>query len=310
MSGPTDHGRRREAGVAGQVLESVYQHRLLSSTQVHALHMPDSSLRSTQRVLAALRREKVIATLRPPAGPLLCYLTERGATAVETVSTRAEARRKLLRPEQANGPLQQHTLAVNDAGIAFVQAARRRGHECGPHSWRHEIAHSIGPPPGRRRPEHVIADALLTYQLTEPDRPTSIYYRFLELDRATIAVETLAAKLARYTRLYHHATTTDSPATERAPDWTHYYPVFPTVLVALAHQPRSRLERRRQTVLALCHDDPDLKRSPEVEVSICLLADLTEHGPFAPIFLAADDPQTPVDWLGQSSQCVDGRRRP
>lgn len=47
-----------------------------------------------------------------------------------------EAPPKLLGPREAAGPLRAHTLAVNEVGIAFLRAARERGEECGPHSWR------------------------------------------------------------------------------------------------------------------------------------------------------------------------------
>jgi hypothetical protein len=52
-------------------------------------------------------------------------------------------------------------------------------------------------------------------------------------------------------------------------------------------------------VLALLPQDPDLAETPEVEVSVCLLEDLAERGPFAPIFRTLADPGRPVDWLGE-----------
>jgi hypothetical protein len=73
------------------------------------------------------------------------------------------------------------------------------------------------------------------------------------------------------------------------------------VLVVLAGRRRDRLEDRRRTVLALCGQDPDLAETPEVEVSICLLDELTERGPFASICRTAADPGRPVDWLGEGS---------
>jgi hypothetical protein len=45
--------------------------------------------------------------------------------------------------------------------------------------------------------------------------------------------------------------------------------------------------------------DPDLAETPEVEVSVCLLEDLAERGPFAPIFRTLADPGRLVDWLGE-----------
>ncbi len=52
-------------------------------------------------------------------------------------------------------------------------------------------------------------------------------------------------------------------------------------------------------MLALCGQDPDLGESPEVEVSICLLGDLADRGPFAPICRTFADPGKAVDWLGE-----------
>jgi hypothetical protein len=43
----------------------------------------------------------------------------------------------------------------------------------------------------------LIADAVLTYQHTDSDGPTSFHYRFVELDRSNRAADDLAARLAR-----------------------------------------------------------------------------------------------------------------
>ncbi len=201
--------------------------------------------------------------------------------------------------ELGAGPLQAHTIAVNDTGLAFVRAARERGDECGPFDWLHEVAHSLGPPPGRRTPEQLIADAVLTYQLAEGDGSTSIVYRFIELDRATRSAVNLAHRLGRYARLYRRTVPGEGAAGESVALWSRLYPVFPTVLVVLAGRSRDRLEDRRRTVLALCRQDPDLAETPEVEVSVCLLDDLAERGPFAPICRTLAAPGKPVNWLGE-----------
>lgn len=290
----------RLAGVTVEILESIYQHRLLSTRQIHALHTPETTRRWTQRPLARLQQTGLVASTFLPGRLILWYVTEHGAEAVETIPNRTETRRKLIRPEQAAGPLQQHTLAVNHVGIAFVRAARERGDVCGPFSWRHEIAHPLGPPPGRRTPEQLIADALLTYQRNEPDGRVSFHYRFIELDRATMPVDDLATKLARYARLYHHTLPPTDPLDDLEPLWTRTYPVFPGVLLVLAGGSAPQLQRRRDTVLALCKHDPDLADAPEVEIACCLLDDLTEQGPFAAIFRGPASPRTGTDWLGQS----------
>jgi len=289
----------RVGPTAVAILESLGQHRLLLSRQVHALHTPGTSRRWTQYQLAHLRGAGLASGTRLSDRQLLWHLTERGAEALEAIPSRAEARCKVIAPEQAAGALHEHTIAVNDVGIAFVSAARERREECGPFNWFHEIAHPIGPPPGRRAPEQLIADAVLTYELAEPDGSTAIAYRFIELDRATRSAADLAHRLARYVRLYRHAVPAAGSGGESAALWSRRYPIFPPVLLVLAGRPRDRLEERRRIVLALCRQDPDLAETPEVEVSICLLDDLAERGPFAPICRTLAEPGEAVDWLGE-----------
>jgi hypothetical protein len=291
---PAEPGR-----IAAAILESLGQHRLLLTRQVRELHAPDASRQWVHRKLARLRAAGLAVGTTAPGGRLLWHLTERGADALDAVPSRAETRRKVIAPEQAAGPLQEHTIAVNDVGVAFVQAARERGEECGAFDWFHEVAHSLGPPPGRRMPEQLISDAILTYQLAEPDGSTSIAYRFVELDRANRSAADLARRLGRYARLYRRRVPAEGSAGGSVALWSRLYPVFPTVLVVLAGRAHDRLEDRRRTVLALCRQDPDLSETPEVEVSICLLDDLAERGPFAPICRTLADPGKPVDWLGE-----------
>jgi hypothetical protein len=281
------------------ILESVNQHRLLLTRQVHVLHSPTSSRRWTQRQLGNLRDAGLVAGTRLSGRRLLWHLTEQGAEALEAIPSRAEGRCKVIAPEKAAGALQEHTIAVNDVGIAFVAGARQRGDECGPYNWFHEIAHPLGPPPGRRTPEQLIADAVLTYQLAESDGQISIAYRFIELDRATRSAADLARRLGRYARLYRRTVPAEGSTAGSVALWSRLYPVFPTVLVVLAGRPKDRLEDRRRTVLALCGQDPDLVETPEVEISMCLLDDLAECGPFASICRTLADPGRAVDWLGE-----------
>lgn len=285
---------------AAAILESLGQHRLLLTRQVGELHLPGASRQWANSRLARLRVAGLAAGTRGPGGRLLWHLTERGADALDAIPSRAETRRKVIAPEQAVGPLLEHTVAVNDVGIAFVRAARGRGDECGPFDWRHEIAHSLGPPPGRRTPEQLITDAILSYQLAEGDGQTSIVYRFIELDRATRSAFDLAQRIGRYARLYRRTVPAEGPGVGPVALWAQLYPVFPTVLLVFAGRPRDRLEERRRTVLALCRQDPDLAETPEVEVSVCLLEDLVERGPFGPVCRTLADPERPVDWLGEA----------
>ena len=282
---------------AAEILQGIHQHRLLSTSQVHALHAPHAPISWSQGLLGQLPDLGLVHMTRLPRRPALWHLTDPGADAVETIGDRIETRRKVLAPDAAVGALQRHTLAVNDVGIAFVQAARERGDECGPFAWRHEIAHPLGPPPGRRRPEQLISDAVLRYQQHRDGQPR-FHYRFVELDRATRATDDLAERLARYGRL--HRRTIPGPGGRQVRLWPKLYPTFPAVLLVLAGRRRGLLEQRRDTVLRLCAHHPDLAQSPEVEIHSCLLDDLTDRGPFAPIFHTATDPGRPADWLGKT----------
>jgi hypothetical protein len=132
----------------------------------------------------------------------------------------------------------------------------------------------------------------------------SLEYRFLELDRATLPLDRLAAKLARYARLERHV-----PKGAREPGWRGHYPTFPGLLVVLADRPRRLLERRRDAAIALCQTDPEFRRSAELSVSICLLDDLKQRGPFAPIFDPATDPRRAVNWLGEPDEATSSHDR-
>ena len=301
MSGET-HLRVLPA-VGVQVLESLYQHRLLTARQVHALHTPTNTLRWTRHILTQLREHELAERAIGPHGTAGWFLTSHGAEAICAAGTLAEPRLRLTTPDQAAGPLRRHTFAVNDTGIAFVAAARQRdGDDCGPLSWRHEIAHPIAPRRGRHLSHLVIADALLAYLQTTPDQSLTVHQRFIELDRGTIPPPQLAGKLARYAQLHHY---TPKPAANGAPDgplWRAYYRTFPPVLVVLADQTPAQARRRIQRVIALHHTDPNKTRYGTVPISFVTLTDLAARGPFAPIFIPAEQPDHYEDWLGNTPQ--------
>jgi predicted HD phosphohydrolase len=104
----------------------------------------------------------------------------------------------VLKPEQAGGPLQAHTLAINEVGLAFTRAARRHDHEFDSRSWRHEIVHDYRVGKHRRR---VITDAVLIYSSWPEGEAPYRRYWFLELDRGNSLAHTLADRLSRYTEL-------------------------------------------------------------------------------------------------------------
>jgi hypothetical protein len=295
MTGTAHPELRALPAVAVEVLESLHQHRVLTARQIHALHTPSSTVRWTRLVLAQLTGRGLAERVNGPRGSGLWFLTRQGVDTIHAAGTLAEPRRRVTTPAQAAGPLRAHTLAVNDTGIAFVEAARERaGDDCGPLSWRHEIAHPYIAGRGRNGTHLLIADALLSYLQATPDESLILHQRFIELDRGTIPHEQLATKLARYAQLNHYSIAKDTP---EGPLWRAYYRTFPTVLVVLADQTPAAARRRVQKTIALYRSDPSQARYGTVPIAFTSLPELTTRGPFAPIFIPAEQPDHFTDWL-------------
>jgi len=296
MSDTTETVGRLLPAIAPSVLAGLYQHRLLTTRQIHALFTPTAGQRWTRKVLAALAQRGLVDRVRGP-GTLSCwYLTDAGADTVEDTGPRGEQRRRVPTRAQAEGLLKRHTLAVNNVGIAFVRAARQRGDEYGSDSWRHEIAHPISQGSVRRPTQLVVADALLTYLQTGESGALVMHQRFVEVDRGTERpADQLAGKLARYTRLRTYTPPGDHNA---EPLWRNYYRAWPHVLIVLADQSPARVTQRIARVLALYQSDPTKGNRREIPFSFVTLSDLVAHGPFAPIFTSPTHAK-PVDWLGQ-----------
>lgn len=284
-----------------EIIASVGEHRVLSTAQVRAIHYPDRSLRRTQQALAYLERAGLVAYVERRRSPRrLWFLTDAGADAVVAAGEIKE-RPKVLDPKQAAGPLTAHTLGVNEVGVSFLRAARERGDDFAPLSWRHEVAHPLNRGRGRAR-RTLIADAVFTYVRPE-DRQIVVYQRFVEVDRATLSVERLVSELARYGQLYR--------AREKqggAPLWSYYYRSFPPVICALAGASRKALGRRLGVARGLLANHPALDRAYDLSVYFCLLEDLKDRGPFSPIFHAVGgEPDRAVNWIGEGRELEDSR---
>jgi len=273
-----------------ELLASLAQHRILSTPQVGTIHLPGRSRRWVRMVMARLADAGHAAFVpnRGPAGAprRLWYATERGARAAYEAGV-LEKMPSVLNAEAAAGPLQAHTLAVNEAGISFLRSARERGDDFGPLAWRHEVPHRLG---ASRRAGTLFADAVLTY-LRLTDAEVVIEQRFLELDRATLSVDRLAAELGRYGRFLR------AEARRGEALWRSQYAAFPPVICVLTGNSRAALRRRLDATVAILRAAPDFAGSPNLSIRICLADDLAEQGPFAPIFTDAREPDEPVDWL-------------
>jgi hypothetical protein len=281
---------RATAGAAWvEVLASLAQHRTLTAAQVRSMHLPGTKVRQAQRLLADLGHEGLADHATGLRAQRLWFATGRGVEVVRSAGA-LEGEPPVLDRRSAAGRLSAHTLAVNDVGVAFIEAARERGEEFGPLSWRHEVGHPLSIGRGRRR-SFKIADAVLTY-LRSDGGETVVEQRFLELDRATRPAGGLAHELAAYVRLRRAVDASGEPL------WRGAYPAFPDVLCVLAGVRPDLLRRRREAVLAFLGADPVMGSSPRPAIRLCLLEELCEEGPFAPVFLDAHEPARPVDWLG------------
>ncbi len=81
---------------AAEILQGIHQHRLLSTSQIHALHAPHAHISWPQRLLAQLRDLGLVHMTRLPRRPALWHITDPGADA--TSSSNA------ARPSYASAP--------------------------------------------------------------------------------------------------------------------------------------------------------------------------------------------------------------
>jgi hypothetical protein len=278
---------------------SCYQHRLLTTSQVHMLHFADCERRQALKVLHNLALAGNVAlSRRRMADEAVWYATEKGAELAEMGD--GDVRKYRVTAESAAGPLRQHTLEVNDVGVAFVAAARGRGDECNPGYWRHEQAFRVSDRPGSPM---LMVDSVLHYTVNHPTHEELIV-RFVELDRNTMSHQDVVDELKVYGQLYAYHPKAKRVAgqnpTRAGKGWRDRFAEFPKVLLVLSGADQPTLFRRRDTLLYLCAKDKTLDRGG-VTITITTLAELVDEGPFERIFwsphLAA-----PVDLVGDGPQ--------
>ncbi|MEV7840941.1 replication-relaxation family protein [Streptomyces albidoflavus] len=296
--------------LGSEALGLLYQHRVLSTQQLHVLlTLPEKRparpvyLRSQ---LGELHQAGLVGRIRAqgPGGrgrvrsqPFLWFLTDAGAASVEEAGE-LPSRPYRVSPESVAGARQAHTLGVNEVGVAFVEWARRLGHECGPLDWTPEVANRIRDGQRRFEDDHVISDAVLNYVHMERGGRRTMLSFFIEFDRATMTSARLAEKLQAYGRLYEYvpqsADRRRRTVNATRPAWMYIYPVFPRVLVILdAAPPKAGEPDRRPQRLAARTEDLYTRASADVRlgrlkgdisIGVTTLQQLQEHGPFAPIF--------------------------
>jgi hypothetical protein len=131
-----------------------------------------------------------------------------------------------------------------------------------------------------------------------------LHQRFVELDRGTERpAEQLASKITRYTRLrYYTPTSASAPDAPAEPLWRRYYRSWPHLLIVLADQSERRMRQRIQRTLALYESDPGKDHRFAIPVSFVGLDALLDGGPFSRAFVTADNPDQPVNWLGEQAE--------
>ncbi|OIV37005.1 hypothetical protein BIV57_13535 [Mangrovactinospora gilvigrisea] len=279
---------------ASGTLQLLYQHRMMTTRQLSTLLFPHRGKGSyVPRILAELRDAGLIDAVRAHgSGPLksrpyVWFLTESGA---ELGCGPEQAQRAhQVTVESASGPRQQHTLAVNDTGVAFATHARRLGHECGSLDWVPEVAHRLRDGRARFASDHVISDAVLRCTHIAPSGRRSLLTVCLELDRATMATHRLAEKLDAYGRYFEYVPSYgDRPrrsAASTRPAWRYRYPAFPRLVVVFTGAAEPVLERRIRDLAALAAAQPRLARlAPNLLIGATTLTRLQDAGPWAPIF--------------------------
>lgn len=264
-----------------QLLTSIYQHRLLTTGQLCALHAPDWTPQSIQRAAVRLQDAGYLARTRslPPGGrESRWFHTDLGAT-VTAESTRLAERTHRMDTHRARAA--RHLVAVNDVGVALAVAARAAGDDFTWRSWHHEVAHSTGP----ATRDVVIADAVLTYDIVTPSGIQS-RWRFLELDRGTEAVHALVTKIRDYTALATYkpakrADTSHLPALA----WRRHYPTLPGLLFVFADLTPQQADRRIDALAGFVAADRTLATATSpLDVTATTIDRLTHPGPAAPIF--------------------------
>jgi hypothetical protein len=232
------------------VLLCLYQHRLMSTGQLQRLLCPSATGSSyIRRELAGLHADGLVdAVACGSAGEGLWFTTDGGPMLAEQ-SRQVVARPYRVDAGRARGPLKDHMLAVNEAGLAFAAAARARGDTCGPLDWVPEVAHPLD---GQGRGRQLICDALLSYVAEDQDGGTRTQLQwFIELDRATMPVARLAAKLDEYAR-YRDMRAGGNRAGARGgePAWRRRYRRFPRLMIILDGAGAGAPERRMYDLAA------------------------------------------------------------
>ncbi|MGY6026872.1 replication-relaxation family protein [Streptomyces spinosirectus] len=277
------------------------QYRMATAEQMHLIIAPGVRIEQTRRRLAKLRGEGLVdrVTLPRAGRTRVWFATQYGVdVASEWPELRDWQPPRLVSDRTAARLRVGHTLTVTETALAFLQDARRRGDLCEPLDWIAEVYHPLG------NGEAVIPDALLYYRRGGEDG--AMMRAFVEVDRATMGPERLAAKLTAYARLHDYVPIPFGRSQRRAAGqslpqetWRRRYARFPRLLFVLDGTGPAGIETRINALHASTTEVTGLhgllRAAP---VLAAPLADILRDGPSAPVWRPVQDPGQRVSWMG------------
>ncbi|AZQ39970.1 hypothetical protein EJ357_46650 [Streptomyces cyaneochromogenes] len=267
---------------------------MATTGQLHTLLRPHATRQAISQPLNKLRRQGLVASTVLPRSnrSRAWYLTPDGARLARDFP---ELRGRPPRPISSNAAAAlktPHTLTVVRTHLAFVTDARHHGDEHGHLDWTPEVSHTLGDGTA------LIADAVMHYTRNHGEHRTKLR-AFIEVDRATMAGERLAAKLIDYARLftYHpHPAVRPRQPPSAGPGWLRWYPLFPRVLFVLTAAPRTTLDHRISDLTAMAAQHPlAAALAAQVPLGAAVLEDLESHGPTGDVWIPLTG-GTPRPW--------------
>ncbi|MEU1275613.1 replication-relaxation family protein [Streptomyces sp. NPDC005799] len=277
-------------------LAVLVQYRMATTEQMHRVIAPGVRIEQSRRRLAKLRNEGLVERITlPQAGRLRAWLPTSYGVRSEWPEFRGRRPPKAIADPTAGRLRVGHTLTVTETALVFLDDARRRGELCRPLDWIPEVYHSLG------GGEAVIPDALMYYRSGREGPEGSMMRAFVEVDRATMGPERLAAKLTAYARLHAYVPVPvgrrRQPSIGQQPvqeEWRQGYPLFPRLLFVLDGTGPVGVATRI-SALNLAARTPTLAHFlREVPVLTAALTDLRSKGPAEPVWHPVQDPDRMV----------------
>jgi DNA-binding PadR family transcriptional regulator len=277
-----------------ELLEVIGWHRYLTRRQCWKYERPqDANSRPTYALLGRLVKRGLVGSGQVDGrGVAVYFLTPAGIKALPP-----PLRRDYQPTAEQAGFRYRHTWQVNEAGLAFVQAARDRGDECGPLALEHE----------RRLRDTgdsaslLIADGILQYALQD-SKTYDPRWAILEVDRRT-APGRICDRLRAYATIKRKKAL-----------WSKVLPDgWPPVLFVIsadpssgprvgekhwAGDPKASSARTRRLTAYVADRIRDESMLRGLDVFFAPLPALLADGPFAPIWHRPGHAE-PLDWLGR-----------